>query len=987
MKLKKVWAILLCVLLTLTPTALADTSAPGFGDLDQNNATDASDALRVLQASVGLINLTVEERVLGDVNADGHLNASDALLILQYSVGLVKNFEAEGGTFALNPYTGALSDTLSTPAKELDGIITTMQMQQLYSGLYELPADAVMVYIPSLSYVDQAFNSWKRGQDSMRVDYMLSAGRDDGEYLTLYPERGDMDCHVNQNGEYKYHPGGVHYMMPTEAYMEYKWRVVEQCLENNPGAIVLEEPETFNMYCYADGFKEAWSEYYGEPFADPALSPESRYKANKLFAHMWAEFVDEIGRRLKQTHPEVEYVIATHSISGYGSWDMTSSISDYTKSEYVDGIIAQVWSDAVNVPVSYAGDKESRPFETAYFDYGTFVAAENGKWLYTLCDAASDNDYSWELRRELWQETLVAQLMQPEVRRYQSIIWPDRSIGNASQEYKTEQLQAYTMQQIIGEYAATVYAGTQGISLAVSDSYSYHRIENMTTYELSDSFYGLSLPLVEKGIPLGAVSLDHLEDASDLKGVEVLLLTYDVMKPMSEQANQAIADWVRAGGVVLYLGGVDEWSSVDGEWWTEKNTTPYDDLVNKLGLELEAHPLEELTDFAWSGPSGFGSSILNKIVPYDMIEFSCIYEGGTPILEGYAGTLGVDCKIGEGHFLSVGLPSAYYGASVDGPQILRELVAYAVQCAGGIYFESDLMLVQRGSFVAAQAMRDAEPQVLRGEFIDLFDSEMTIKTEVILQAGESALLYNLSYVQEDGLPRLAHTGGILEGEVIEEADRTVFTIAGADNSIASTRLAGNGKTPSSITATLNGEEYLDIAARWENTSNTLLIQAIQTAGEPITITVEWSQDSRPDDPILRPTEEIVYTNQSNQDEAYLVRFTGNTYDRRYCDGNAELVYKLDLSEYDNPTVVLNVASNYLISVSDHDGDWLEAYNYKTMSGGQRIDGTGNRTALSIVPSKYISGDTVYIRLSSCEPSKGWGGCIYSFSIRYWETVD
>ena len=149
----------------------------------------------------------------------------------------------------------------------------------------------------------------------------------------------------------------------------------------------------------------------------------------------------------------------------------------------------------------------------------------------------------------------MAQLMQPEVRRYQSIIWPDRSIGKAGQEYKTEQLQAYTMQQVIGEYAVTVYAGTQGISLAVSDSYSYHRIENGATYELSDAFYGLSVPLVERGIPLGAVSLDHLEDASDLEGVEVLLLTYDVMKPMSEQANQAIADWVRSGGVALYLGG------------------------------------------------------------------------------------------------------------------------------------------------------------------------------------------------------------------------------------------------------------------------------------------------------------------------------------------------------------------------------------------------------------------------------------------------
>ena len=109
--------------------------------------------------------------------------------------------------------------------------------------------------------------------------------------------------------------------------------------------------------------------------------------------------------------------------------------------------------------------------------------------------------------------------------------------------------------------------------------------------------YGLSLPLVERGIPLGAVSLDHLTSASDLSEVKLLLLTYDVMKPLSEQANQAIADWVRAGGVVLYLGGVDDWAQVDGEWWTERGTTAYEDLVSKLGIGFTVRPMNDFKRF------------------------------------------------------------------------------------------------------------------------------------------------------------------------------------------------------------------------------------------------------------------------------------------------------------------------------------------------------------------------------------------------------
>ena len=83
-------------------------------------------------------------------------------------------------------------------------------------------------------------------------------------------------------------------------------------------------------------------------------------------------------------------------------------------------------------------------------------------------------------------------------------------------------------------------------------------------------------------------------------------------------------------------------------------------------------------------------------------------------------------------------------------------------------------------------------------------------------------------------------------------------------------------------------------------------------------------------------------------------------------------------------MVLNVASNYRICVSDHDGDWVEAYNYKTSSGGQWIEGCGNQAALPIQPSDYGLDSTLYLRLSHCDPGKGWGGCIYSFTIRYLE---
>ena len=59
----------------------------GLGDINHDGNVNSSDALLILQYSVGL---TAIDTNLGDVNYDGNVNSADALMILQYSVGLVE---------------------------------------------------------------------------------------------------------------------------------------------------------------------------------------------------------------------------------------------------------------------------------------------------------------------------------------------------------------------------------------------------------------------------------------------------------------------------------------------------------------------------------------------------------------------------------------------------------------------------------------------------------------------------------------------------------------------------------------------------------------------------------------------------------------------------------------------------------------------------------------------------------------------------------
>ncbi len=66
-----------------------------YGDINADGNIDAADALKALQHSVNLIQLSETELLAADVDGNDAVNASDALLILQYSVDLTDHFPVE----------------------------------------------------------------------------------------------------------------------------------------------------------------------------------------------------------------------------------------------------------------------------------------------------------------------------------------------------------------------------------------------------------------------------------------------------------------------------------------------------------------------------------------------------------------------------------------------------------------------------------------------------------------------------------------------------------------------------------------------------------------------------------------------------------------------------------------------------------------------------------------------------------------------------
>jgi hypothetical protein len=137
-------------------------------------------------------------------------------------------------------------------------------------------------------------------------------------------------------------------------------------------------------------------------------------------------------------------------------------------------------------------------------------------------------------------------------------------------------------QQEVAGKAAVQSAGTPGISYVLSDTLS-HTLLNKTDWapSSSESFMGMTLPLISDGIPLSITAMENIKSVDDLKGINVLLVSFDGQKPMSKDVCKVIADWIRQGGVCLYVGGHDSYDTVSGKWWSSYGT-PLQALLNEI---------------------------------------------------------------------------------------------------------------------------------------------------------------------------------------------------------------------------------------------------------------------------------------------------------------------------------------------------------------------------------------------------------------------
>lgn len=641
-----------------------------------------------------------------------------------------------------------------------------------------------------------------------------------GEYQDYFTGQWDGKMHldegqVEQDGDTIWHGRMVPYIVPTANYIKYmKEKHIKRVIDAGIDAIYLEEPEFWARAGYSEAFKKEWKKEYGFDWRPQHESPENTYLANKLKYKLYYNALNEVFTFAKaygkSKGMNVRCYVPTHSLINYSQWQIVSPEASLASLPCVDGYIAQVWTGTSREPNYFNGKEKERVFETAFLEYGCMetMTAPTGRKMFFLTDPIEDWPRDWGDYKKNYQATFTAQLLYPNMANYEVMPWPDRIYEglykkpNSEEKERIPRYYSTQMQVMVNSLNSMPLSdnkvtGSAGISVLMSNSLMFQRFPVHKGYEdpQLSNFYGQALPFLKRGIPVKTLHLENVSYPDTWKDTKVLIMSYSNMKPLSSESHKFIADWVKAGGVLVYCGRDSDPFQTVQEWWnTGKNTykKPSDHLFELLGIKL---PVDE-------GEYTFGKGTI-CVIRKDPKEF--VLEAGN------------DSQL------------------VDTVKKMYEQKAKA----GKLVFKNNFYLA-RGAYDLVSVVDESvssEPYVLKGHLIDLFDPQLPVVNEKTVNPGQQAYMLNIDRIKDSKKPQVLAAASRVYDEKINENNYSFITKSPLNTSNV-IRILLPSKPVACIIADIQGNKLTDSQWEWDNSSKTCKL-SFENNPDGISIQIKW----------------------------------------------------------------------------------------------------------------------------------------------------
>lgn len=697
---------------------------------------------------------------------------------------------------------------------------TAFQVAAPWNERYDVGSDIAIVY--GINDDGGNFEERVRGWRNKGYEVHFMTGIAWGQYKDYFLGTYDGKQHFDEgqkkrNGDTIWHGKNVPYIVPTAGYLEYLKTHAKKAIDAGVTAIHLEEPEFWTAAGYSESFKKEWQQFYGTPWVAQHESPDATYQSSKLKYHLYFNALKEMFSYIKtysrQKGREVQCFVPTHSLINYSSWGIVSPEASLAGLKDMDGYIAQVWTGTSREPVFYNGEKKERVFENAFLEYGSMVSmtAPTGRKVFFLTDPIEDWPRTWDDYKKNYQATYTAQLLYPMVTDYEVMPWPNRiylgkfKMENSDTRQPIPPAYASQMQVMVNALndmpgAAVPINGSKGIGVLVSNSMMFQRFPTHEGYEdpQLSNFYGMALPLLKKGIPVETVHMENLNNINSLKYIKVLVMSYSNYKPLSPSYHEALNQWVRNGGILLYYGtDTDAFQKVK-EWWNRGNKsypTASAHLFELLGISGK-----DASDFIKVGK---GAVLIEKKDPKELV----LTAGG------------------EKDFLS---------------QITLAYEKYAI--AGKLQFKNNFSL-KRGQYIVSAVLDEndsKEPLVIKGPVVDLFDPALPVLARKEILPGEQSFLYDLATIDKRKPVVLAAAARVLDQRYEKNIFR--FTVRAPSETVNVMRIY-LPSSPDVVKIEKNGLAIPATQQAWDSTSKTLYIQ-FANYSEGVNLEIQLSGKSR-----------------------------------------------------------------------------------------------------------------------------------------------
>lgn len=641
-----------------------------------------------------------------------------------------------------------------------------------------------------------------------------------GEYYDYFLGQWDGKNHlgigqVTVKGDTIFHGRNIPYVVPVQSYIEYiKAAVIKKVIDAGITSIFLEEPEFWAQAGYSEAFKQEWQKFYGFAWRPQHESAENTYLSSKLKYHLYYDAIKQVSNYAKaygkSKGKAVHVYIATHSLVNYSSWQIVSPEASLASLPGIDGYIAQVWTGTAREPNYFNGVVKERVFENAFLEYGSMVSmtAPTGRKLFLLTDPVEDYPRDWADYKKNYQATFTAKLLYPMIANYEVMPWPERiytrpyKLANSDSSVLIPQYYSTQMQVMVNALnnmpqSANQVSGVNGIGVLMSNSLMFQRFPTHHGYTdpRFSNFYGQTLPLLKRGMPVQTVHMENLAYPATLKHIKVLVMSYSNMKPNSAQVHQYLANWVKQGGVLIYCGrDNDPYQSVM-DWWNtngNKFTAPSQHLFKLLGIDTGATQQK--------------------------------------------------FKVGKGAVYIIRQnPKAFVTKANKDSLYLSDIKqAYEQDAKAGKLILKNSLYLERGPYDIVSVLdenADSKPYVIKGPVIDLFDPQLPVLAQKTVNPGEQAFLYDVHRVSNKAQPKVlasasriydAHTGTHSYSFIAKSPAKTLNSMRVLLPAQATSITVSNNK----------GQKVSSVKSSWDAASGTLYL-GFENSPDGIQVRLQW----------------------------------------------------------------------------------------------------------------------------------------------------